>query len=430
MEMTVDTAHADGPPEQDGPKTSPTSDRGGARFKVGFFTTGLMWTLPWAAAVQVLLPQRFTDIGVSDPVSLVAQINAVGAIVALVANLLFGALSDRSRSRWGRRTPYMIAGGLIAAVFLYLAYVFTNPALIIVAWSGFQVGLNALLAPFLATLSDRIPEASRATVSAIYGIGVSIGATLGATVGAVFITRQAIGFLIGALIIGASGILTVAIWPKEPSAADRPVQDSMSIGDILRSFTPPTKNARDFYLALMGRLLIMLAYYMPAGYTLYILKDYIGLTTERAAVVIPMISIPTVIASILASLVAGPVSDRWHRRKPLVVLWALLIAGGFLIPWMSPTVPAMIAAGTIGGLALGLYNTADQALNVDVLPDPEQAGKDLGVLNLSNTFGQILGPIVASWVYLSVGNYRPVYLIGAVVALTSIPFIALIRKAR
>lgn len=429
MEMTAPPSPAVDDAENPSTQNHPEW-RDGRRFKLGFFTTGLMWTLPWATAIQVLLPQRFTDIGVSDPVSLVAQINAVGAVVALVANLFFGALSDRSRSRWGRRTPFMVAGGVVAGVFLVLAYLFTSPLLIIVAWSGFQVGLNALLAPFLATLSDRVPESNRATTSALYGIGVSIGVTLGATVGAVFLKNPGIGFLIGAVIVAASGVVTAIIWPTEGSAEDRPAAEAVNVMDIVRSFTPPTRNARDFYLALLGRLLIMLAYYMPAGFTLYILKDYLGLTTEQAQTVIPLISIPTVLASILASAFAGTISDRWGRRKPLVILCAVLVAVGFVIPWLHPTVPAMIASGVIGGLALGLYNTAGQALNVDVLPDPEQAGKDLGVLNLSNTFGQILGPVIAATVYGAMGSYRPVYLIGAIVALSSIPVIALIRKAR
>ena len=94
----------------------------------------------------------------ANPESLVASLNAAGALVALFADVLLGAFSDRSRSRYGRRTPFIVVGSLIAGISIYLTYAFTTPGLIILAWCGFQLGLNALLAPFVATMSDRIPE--------------------------------------------------------------------------------------------------------------------------------------------------------------------------------------------------------------------------------------------------------------------------------
>ncbi|RDX26361.1 transporter, partial [Bifidobacterium breve] len=37
----------------------------------------------------------------------------------------------------------------------------------------------------------------------------------------------------------------------------------------------------------------------------------------------------------------------------------------------------------IAGFGYGVYSAIDQALNVDVLPNKEEAGKDLGILNLA-----------------------------------------------
>ena len=48
------------------------------------------------------------------------------------------------------------------------------------------------------------------------------------------------------------------------------------------------------------------------------------------------------------------------------------------------------------GLGYGIYMVVDQALNVDVLPNPNEAGKALGILNLANTLGQVIAPIVVS----------------------------------
>lgn len=46
----------------------------------------------------------------------------------------------------------------------------------------------------------------------------------------------------------------------------------------------------------------------------------------------------------------------------------------------------------IAGFGYGVYSAIDQALNVDVLPNKEEAGKGLGILNLATTLGQAVGP--------------------------------------
>ena len=57
----------------------------------------------------------------------------------------------------------------------------------------------------------------------------------------------------------------------------------------------------------------------------------------------------------------------------------------------------MLYAG-VAGTGYGIYIAVDQALNVDVLPSQEEAGKDLGILNLANTVGQVLAPVIVGGV--------------------------------
>ncbi len=46
----------------------------------------------------------------------------------------------------------------------------------------------------------------------------------------------------------------------------------------------------------------------------------------------------------------------------------------------------------IGGLGFGVYTAVDLALVVDVLPNPDDAGKDLGVFNMANAMPQTVAP--------------------------------------
>jgi hypothetical protein len=50
---------------------------------------------------------------------------------------------------------------------------------------------------------------------------------------------------------------------------------------------------------------------------------------------------------------------------------------------------------SLAALAFGIDGHIDQALFIDVLPDENAAGRDLGVANIATNLGQALGPIIA-----------------------------------
>ncbi|WP_165776714.1 MFS transporter [Bifidobacterium simiarum] len=400
------------------------------RFLVGFLLCGVMWMTAFNCASMVLLPQRLKDDGFADPNGMIAQLNAAGAVVALCANIVFGSFSDRSRSRFGRRTPFMVLGAMAAGTCLLLVSLAHNTVTIIAAWCGLQLFLNALLAPFLATLSDRIPGHLRVRMSVAYGLGTTMGNALGTMTGALFHEQKFIGFVIAASLLALSGLVVVTIWPKEPSAANLPAPDSGGVKAVLRSFKPPTRGAADFYKALVGRFCLMLAYNMVYAYQLYIIESYLGQNAGQAAATIATLSACTMGASLTGMIATGVIAERWGRRKPLLILAALLLAAGFLTPRLIHSVYGFYVYGLLAGLGYGTYNAANQALSIDVLPDKKEAGKGLGILNLANTSGMILAAVFTSGIYAIAGTYRPVFIIAALIALTSIPCITSIRSAR
>lgn len=398
------------------------------RFLVGFFLCGLLWMTAFNSASMVLLPQRFKDDGFTDPTGMIAQLNAAGAVVALCANIVFGAWSDRSRSRFGRRTPFMVFGSMAAGTCLLLVSFARQTAAIILAWCGLQLFLNALLAPFLATLSDRIPGDVRVRMSVAYGLGTTLGNAMGTMLGAFFHDRQGLGFIVAALILACDGLIVATLWPREPSAASLPPAES-GVRGILRSFKPPIRGAADFYKALVGRFCLMLAYNMVFAYQLYIIESYLEQDAAQAAATIAVSSSCTMVASLTGMLVSGVIAEKWGRRKPLLVFAAILMAIGFLAIWAIRSVLGLYAYGLFAGLGYGIYNAANQALSIDVLPDKREAGKGLGILNLANTSGMILAAVATSAIYAAAQTYRPVFIAAAVMASASVPCIASIRSA-
>ena len=89
------------------------------RIGAGLLIGTMAYILPYSAASTVLLPARIAD--------LVPRAQGRAArrahrprrrSPALVANVVFGALSDRTRTRFGARTPWIVGGAVVTALLM------------------------------------------------------------------------------------------------------------------------------------------------------------------------------------------------------------------------------------------------------------------------------------------------------------------------
>lgn len=406
------------------------------RFGLGFALFSLLWMTAGTAGSQVLLPQRFTNLHIGSPEAILGTMNSVGCVFALVANLIFGALSDMSRFRLGKRTPWIVLGGVVTGGgYLYTAHAMTVIT-VVAGWCIVQIGVNMMIAPAVAVLSDRIPQATRGTFSAFYGGGSIVGQSLGTLIGAQFIRHLQQGFVVGVCLFLMTGIITVLVWPRERSSMVGTSTDNGSVNAVdglwkrLRiSFAPPTRNARDFYLALIGRLCMITGTAMVATYQLYILQKYCGLSVDDSAKAISTMSIIAMVVQFISSIISGPISDLLHRRKFMVLISSAIMAAGIAVPWVLPTAFGMMVYSGVVGVGNGIYMAVDQALNVDVLPSKNEAGKDLGILNLANTLGQIIAPVLVSALVLRAG-YVFIFPVAIVTVFIGAGVIMLIRSVR
>ncbi|WP_370677418.1 MFS transporter [Pleomorphomonas sp. PLEO] len=387
----------------------------------------LLWLGPYFGTATVLLPGRVAIIDPGNKANIIAMLSISAMVVATVANILIGALSDLTRSRLGRRTPWLIAGSVGSAAMLILMGRAESVTMLLVEWCIFQVFLNAIVAPLLAVISDRIAPAHRGTISSIYAFGFTLGIYGGQFINARFLGDLSTGFVSMAVLILLSGPLAALIM-REASSQSMP-RRVLNRDMVLDNFSIPRRNARDYYLALFGKLMITTATFAIQGYQLFILTDYLKVTQDEVGHQIELISIILMVTALGMALVAGPISDKLGRRKGPVALAGLLVAIGALVPFFSTQPWTMLVYALIAGIGSGIFNSVDQALNVEVLPNAETAAKDLGVLNLANTGGQILGPAIAAIAISAIG-YQMIFPTVAVVALIGVAMIAMIRSVR
>lgn len=408
----------------------PLSKMNAARFGAGFLVFGVLWMSGLGIVSAVLLPMHYKTIPGVNADALVGIVNAFTAVASLVANLMFGNFSDRSRSRFGRRTPWILGGAVLYGVAIWVISLPTSGLTIGIAYCIGLIGLNAVQAPLLTIISDRVPEDFRATASAAVGGGGVAGQAIGMLIASLFINHVEIGFIVAAVFALLSGVLSIIIFPREPSNVDMPREET-SVGQILiHTLTPPTKGASDFWKAFICRTCLIVAYQMITSYQLYILQDHIGLSNTDAAKAISVMAIITIIVSFIAAIISGPLSDAIKRRKPPILVACILYAIGIAMPWFIPSVAGMFLFAGIAGFGYGMYSAVDQALNVDVLPNKKDAGKDLGILNIATCAGQAIGSFVTSSIVTMTHNYNLVFPTAIVIALCAGASVLTIKRIK
>lgn len=400
-----------------------------ARFGAGFIIFGVLWMSGLGIVSAVLLPMHYKTIEGVNPDALIGIVNAFTAVASLIANLMFGNFSDRSRSRFGRRTPWILFGAVLGGVTLFLTGTTHNAVLLTIFYCACMFGLNCMIAPMVAILSDRVPSGIRGTMSAFYGAGATIGSPIGTMLGALFIKNLIPGFAVAGVLMFLGGVVSMLIMPKEESADFLP-KDEGSLKDVLVSFRPPAfHGAHDFYKAFVGRFCMLVSYQMIAVYQLYIIQNYIGQSVDESAVTVSVVSMIMMVMSLVGSFISGPVSDIIGRRKVPVVVASVLFAIGIAMPWVFPSSMGMCLFAGIAGLGYAVYSAVDQALLVDVLPNKEEAGKDLGILNMATTLGQMCGPIVMSALVVNLG-YNFAFPTSIALAIIGCFFIMAIKKVK
>ena len=85
----------------------------------------------------------------------------------------------------------------------------------------------------------------------------------------------------------------------------------------------------------------------------------------------------------------------------------------------------------IGGLGFGMYMAVDLALVADVLPDKDNAAKDLGVLNIAGALPVSIAPAIAPVILaISSGSYGVLYAVAGVCAIIAGAAILPVKRVR
>ncbi|HEX9926619.1 MAG TPA: MFS transporter, partial [Anaerolineae bacterium] len=165
------------------PTAAPQPERRSLPFLlvVGLFGIGLGFT------INILDPFLYTEKtrSLAHPAlknTVLGFITIMSLLVALVVQPLVGRWSDRTRSRWGRRPPFLIAGAVGLSFSLFLIVVADELWLLVIGAMLAAASSNTTQGAWQALIPDRVPEAQHGQAAGIKTLLEVIGAVAGLAV--------------------------------------------------------------------------------------------------------------------------------------------------------------------------------------------------------------------------------------------------------
>lgn len=368
--------------------------------------------------LSLLLPVRIAEIAGEARIGLFTATVIVGAIAASLSNIVFGWASDRTRARGGGRRSWVIVGlGTLALSFAAVALAQT-PATIILAIILFQVAVNALLAPLFAIMADEVPGAQMGLAGGL----IALGSPLASAVGAVMIALSLPGA--GAQLTFILAMVLICVVPLLR------VQPAGSVAVTVAATARPRLAGRDLAVAWMSRLLVQIA---GNVLSLYLVYYFVSIDPDLSAAkqVGPIGQLMTIayLLPLPVAVLAGRWSDRIGRRKPFLVAAALLAALGLL--GLALARDWTMAAGAFALYAMGssVFLSIHSGFAMQLLPSAEHRGRDLGLINLTNTLPALIGPALA-WALSTPRDFGPIMLLLAALTLVGGALVLGIRQQR
>lgn len=338
----------------------------------------------------------------------VAWMVAGSAITATLTTLLMGTLSDRTRSRWGRRRPFILFGyifwGLSTVLFPSTAYIETTSLAVVMVVLADSLmtffGSTANDAAFNAWTADIAPSDQRGKVEGVLNMSLFLAQIVALVAAGLLI--DALGYFtffyaLGAIVIlaGALAGLLLQDVPAPEGEAPRPGFWT----EIRGLFNLDTlRQNRALFILLLFIMISSTGMQVSFPYLIIYLENFIGVSKAEFSV----IGGSVMVGAALLAIPFGVLADRWNRKQMIALATVVSSAGGILLSLVN-SLPLLALSGLLWQAFSVAGSVASVAWLKDLLPE-QNRGKFLGIrMVFWILIPMVLGPAAGSWLIQNYG---------------------------
>lgn len=372
-------------------------------------------------------------------------------IFGVIFQPTFGKLSDRCRSKLGKRRPFIVFGAPVsAALFALIPWVALSNSLpaTMICIILFVFSMSLWRAPAVALMPALTPPELRSEGNAIInlmgGVGSVVGMVAGTLVGAIYTAVTAISvtaeneqstsfpyvFLVGAIVM-IIGMLVVRIFVKEPSskieevAAQNQAMDQKAAKKAekeARKAQKLSKGERKSLIFMLGGLFFLFCG-TNAITTFFALfaAEILGKTTSEATIMTTLFAV----CSAAAAIPAGKMGKKLGRKKTILIGLVVFMVV-FLLYVLTGSLTLIWVALILGGFAnmLITVNTLPLVLEIGGI---DKVGTFTGYYYTATFSAQIASPIVYGIVRMLSGTYLSLFVYSPIMFILSILCIIFVK---
>ncbi|MGB2896757.1 MAG: SLC45 family MFS transporter [Anaerolineales bacterium] len=379
----------------------------------GFFGISIIWPL-----FNSLIPPMLEDLGLSAVV--VGFILTWDNIINMFVQPWVGSLSDRTRTRLGRRKPFLVLGAPMAALFFILVpFVRENFILIGTAILCTNIGMAIFRTPTVAYLGDLFRPEDRSKANGVINLMGGLGAAVALFGGgALYKLGVPLPFIVGSgVMLLAIGI--VLLFVREPELEEKGI-DQESIPGLMDNIRIVATGADKNGIYLLAAIFFWFVGWnaMEAFFTIYarqVLEIEVGTGTQMLTAFAATL--------VLFSIPSGLVATRIGRKPTILIGLSGMILGlgvGFFV--RDSTVLLILLA--LMGAFWALVNINSLPMVYD-LGGEESIGAYTGLYYFSSSAAAITGPILGGWLIDLTSHswlwiFSAIFLVLAAVSMTRI----------
>lgn len=354
------------------------------------FALGFLWN----TLHPLVLPYLIARFEPGFKNTFLGLISAAGLVVATIVQPLAGGLSDRSRLRWGRRRPYILAGTLGDMVALAMIALAGSYGVLFAGYCLLQLTSNVAHGPHQGLIPDLMPENKRGLASGFKSMVELLALVIGSAVigGLLGQDRPGLAIAVLAAVVFVSMLLTLALVKEKRPAGD--AQEAAIAPLSLAGVVGALRGHRDFAWYIVSRFLILSGLAAVRTFAQNYIQDV--LHADNPAALTGQLMTVLGVAVLVVVLPAGYLCDRFGN-KPLNILAAVIGAAGTALMLRTTSFNDLVLYGCIVGVGVGIFMSANWAMAMDLIPAAE-AALFLGLTNLatagSGVGAALLGPLI------------------------------------
>ena len=346
-------------------------------------------------------------------------------IAALILGPLVGMWSDRLKSRWGKRLPFILFGIPVAA--LGFALLPVGPMLISVENNGnfsqlagvftlFIISALAVVAGWSVNNTivsamrwDIIPSEFRSKANGIMSVVAALGGIVALVIGAgLYKIYRPLPFWITAGIVLVGAILWVAYLKPDKNAKAETTDSAVGIKDLFNGIKVlPKEHGRSLIFLILATLSTFIGIaILQAFFTSY----GVSVMKMEEAKVSNLFAI-LFLAFLVFAVPAGFLAGRFGRKRMVIIGLAVMTLCSFVVLFMQQTTITIVAL-VIMGMSYAIIQVNVPVMFVDTPPDDRSIGTYTGIGLLSLMLGYVLGPILGGALVEATGtNYNNIWVI-------------------